>query len=82
MKYDVGEVFVPGQVWVTSRGGLWKILRYEYRNNEKFVLMRAGEEGRGRKQYRPWDKVDGWSIWIHADGTPTANCVANRESYK
>ena len=80
MKLNIGDVFVPGQVWQTSRGGLWKVLEYDYSKGMKRVLMRAGESGGGRKQYRLWDDVGNWVIWIHADGTPTPACEQSRES--
>ena len=71
MRSTVGEVFVPGEVWQTSHGTLWKVLRYEWGDEGKRVLMRRGEDGRGRKQYRPWDAVHGWVMQSYADGTPT-----------
>lgn len=71
MELNIGDVFVPGQVWQTPRGTLWKILRYDYSSKGKQVLMRVGEDGTGRKQYRPWDKVMNWTIHTHADGTKT-----------
>lgn len=71
MKLNTGEVFEPGQVWQTPKGTLWKVLRYENRKGEKQVLMRQGVEGTGRKQYRPWDKILDWTIYLHTDGTKT-----------
>ena len=51
--------FHVGQVWETSRGGLWKVVTIE---NGQAVFLQ-GFEGRGRLKRKDWDDVIGWVLY-------------------
>lgn len=79
MILNIGDVFAPGEVWQTPKGTLWKAIEYDESTGEKRILLRAGLNGSGRKQYRPWDKTDRWRIWIHSDGKPAASGLLSEQ---
>ena len=51
--------FHPGQVWKTSRGGLWCVDRIE--NGQ--AVFRQGFDGRGRIRRKDWDDVLNWVLY-------------------
>ena len=74
-KINTGDCFEPGQVWMTPRGTLWRVMGYEWPPlGRKKAIIRMGTNGKGRKQKRDWDAVIEWVIYAHADGSPSA-CV-------
>lgn len=55
--------FHPGQVWETSRGGLWRVERIE--NGQ--AVFRQGFDGRGRIKRKEWDDVLNWVLYYDPD---------------
>lgn len=51
--------FHPGQVWKTSRGGLWRVERIE--NGQ--AVFRQGFDGQGRIKRKDWDDVLNWVLY-------------------
>lgn len=64
-KTNTCDCFEPGQVWESPRGFLYAVIGYapEMPGKRKQVVLRLGENGKGRKQLRDWDAVVGWTIY-------------------
>jgi hypothetical protein len=60
----VGEVFRPGEVWMTGRGFLHRVMGYVTKEGyeKKQVVLRGGSHGQGRRKLRDWDAVSGWTL--------------------
>lgn len=60
---NIGDAFQPGEVWQTSRGGLYRVMSYEHKPGKpKQAVLRVGADGTGRKVLRSWAAVIGWTI--------------------
>ncbi|MGH2623093.1 MAG: hypothetical protein ACRDE7_05455 [Sphingobacterium sp.] len=59
-KHEVakGDIFCAGEVWVSPRGTLYKVMTVELRQ----AALRMGSDGSGRIILRPYDAVINWSI--------------------
>jgi hypothetical protein len=54
--------FHVGQVWMTSKVWLYRVISVERRGQ---ALLRLGFDGKGRKIKRGWDEVINWVL--HSD---------------
>ncbi len=60
-KLSKGDAFQPGEVWMTPKGGLYRVMGYEHKPGKpKQAVLRVGANGAGRKVLRDWDAVIGW----------------------
>lgn len=50
----------PGDVWQSPRGALHRVAERNEGTNQ--VVLRKGEDGKGRKQFRSMDNVNGWKL--------------------
>jgi hypothetical protein len=58
-----GEAFQPGEVWMTPKGFLYRVMGYEDKPGKaKQAILRTGIDGAGRKVLRDWDAVSGWVL--------------------
>jgi hypothetical protein len=58
-----GEAFQPGEVWMTPKGSLYRVMGYEDKPGKaKQAILRTGVDGAGRKVLRDWDAVGGWAL--------------------
>lgn len=73
----VGEVFRPGEVWMTGRGFLHRVMGYVTKEGceKKQAVLRGGSHGQGRKKLRDWDAVNGWTLHAHADAQDAQHVV-------
>lgn len=72
-RYEEGEVFEPGQVWISPKGVLWSVIEYGPRKGNAFMMavLRLGSSPTGRKVRRPWDATSNWVLFRRKDGTKT-----------
>jgi hypothetical protein len=52
--------FHPGQVWMTPRGFLYKVISVQ---RGYAAVLRSGADGSGRKKKRDWDAVINWRLY-------------------
>lgn len=63
-KLNVGDAFRSGEVWRTSRGGLYRVMGFETKpGKRRQAVLRVGSDGAGRKVLRDWDGVVGWTLF-------------------
>lgn len=60
MSLHPGEAFRVGEVWVSPKGSLYKVVGT---TTPTQVVLRKGADGTGRKSFRRWDCVDGWTLY-------------------
>lgn len=71
MKINTGDCFEVGQVWMSPRGTLYRVMEGPAPMPGHYspkVVLRQRSNGTGRKVLRDWDAVIGWVIDTHADG--------------
>lgn len=55
--------FHEGQVWMSPKGTLYKVISVM---RGSLAKLRLGQHGKGRIISRPWDAVIGWVLYIDA----------------
>lgn len=54
-----GEAFQLDEVWRSPKGTFYRVV--EAVPGSRQVALRAGIHGTGKKRYRTWDRVEGWT---------------------
>lgn len=58
-----GEVFQPGEIWMSPKGVLHRVMAYEVNDGmTKKVVLRISVDGSGRKVIRDWDAISSWTL--------------------
>lgn len=58
----IGDCFRLGEVWISPRGMLWKVVDIDNDHRPRQAILRQGAAGRGRKIRRDWDAVINWAL--------------------
>lgn len=62
-KISKGEAFRGGEVWMTPKGALYRVMGFEtIEGQPSKVELRGGAYGTGRKVLRDWNGMSDWKL--------------------